>query len=207
MTDWGFLDSRVAQRAVEDYARDNAQRFGSYDDAYRESAVYLAQHPEIFEGKVTKRILYQRLIRGLREREVPVVDETFEDTGPTMVLPDHMLCLVESGTYTFEKVASLVWACEGLDHIESMADPHKLKATPEVKVHVYSDPSHANDQWAEIADVRYAFALDTGTNRACLSVNEMQHMMNYYAVDQSGTGIDITAAQMGVIKIVNYLNK
>ena len=208
MTDWGFLDSRVAQRAVEDYARDNAQRFGSYDDAYRESAAYLAQHPEIFEGKVTRRILYQRLIRGLRDIEVKEeTDESSKDDGPSMILPDHMLSFIEIGTYTFEKVASLVWACEGLDDIESMSDPHKINVTPEVKVHVYSDPSHANDRWAEIADVRSALALDNRVNRAGLSTDEMEHMLNYYADDRSSDGINITAAQMGVIKIVNYLNK
>lgn len=212
--DWSFLDDRMVQRAVEKYAHLAASKMGGEDVAFSTAVCYIAHHPEMLSGRLSARIVRRRLTEALdrEERRSEKLTEPKEAMPEPDVISPPIPTVADDitpGTYGFVKVVSLAWCIVGFDDIESMHDPLGLKVEAEVKTHVYTDPSHANDLWAEVADVRSALSIDTDTglitNRAGLTLDELDSVRCIY-IDYDEVNGSRQDADRGIIKIVNYLN-
>lgn len=209
--DWSWIEEERVAEAVDYFAFKWAGRFGSRLDARHEALAYIAEHPSLIgDETVQSGLIYMRLAQKVAKRPETDVEAVHVAEVPPEADRPSDSAPAGSGTYSMEQAARLVGACYSLEDIESLHDPFSDRVRPEVAVSVYRDPSHANDAWAEVADIRRAYTYG-GCNAAGLDHMEEKSLLCRYGLDMTKSmtkfhGGSYFKAEAALTKIVNYMN-
>lgn len=208
--DWSWVDQERVTEAVHHFANMWSWKFGSVEDARHEAYAYIAEHPQVIgEMTVGSGLLYLRLGQRVgRSRKSEDDERQLADEGTEVETYEAPTAV--AGTYTTERVARLAAVCFGEEHPEVLSDPFGEQLSPEIKRFTSRDPSHANDLWAVVADIKWAFTYNE-TNNAKLTHQEQRSFYGKFVADftrseMRSQGMSERAALAALVKVTNTMN-